>query len=1048
MVQTATLSSQALVFRHAAVMKAGEPSGLIEDPFTNLELYNPPVGTANSHLVLYINSLYADQPHIDVETIDVSAASKLQEDIKVSEAVNASPAVAATDARTTTDLGSDDFPVKGVAHEELYDEIMSENVKNVFLFWRQYDETKQLKELLQSHSIYDPGFAPCPFHPRHRCWSYECCFQRLDNFASYHDHTYTWVEMSSWIRIITDGPVAVLVMIAQMRLSSSDEPNASRSSDDPLLLGARPSGRSTAGSRYTSRSRSSQREQSPALSTEPDELLADEEDEDEIDKTATDEVMRAYTSNPRTQEWSEQHSNQSQPEPSSTEVRLLYTPDYPEVDGGQGVPYAEFVHVKHTVNGLANTMSALERKLDQLVNTLESHGRSNDSVSSRSGGGPQQAPPPPFPHFPERRTVKRGLRFTAQRRVRCYLKELIPKPDQTTPAVSEQERKEYADKVASGRCSEEAVTLENYRIDLGSTSNSPWNQSAGRVLVPYFVEKSGLSLDDHPGLHTMIIRAFSSHIDSIRDNHRYSRRATKDIRAPDIDRISNGYSEYLLYLHKNEAVCMGSCVTANASGRRAHGNGVQAAHYGRQARVRQMGGRRARGKTGGGRGERHGLGRRETGTSGRLGSSTTQARAAWCRKVQRATGGGSWAPRVVRGRVRGVRVCRAAWRGRAAGSSQGARGFLEASTAGRGQRAHDMSRASSATRGVNGYGAAQHGRKRHRHVHSGGKPGAGQGMCMASGSERCGCLPRVCARCPPQAWALCPPRAWVPVSRARYSPRDASIAAGVRALSASAVRAPARALPSAVRMLSPPCACLHHPSAERACPPCARARLHCPFASTARVGTGVERARVGMSTVSAVCARAVRPPHGHPHAAHRATRDASLAAGVPMLVPASVHGRRPTCAVRPPRGRPVRLARCLPRDASLATGVRCPYWCQPACTGAVPGVLTSCTGICIWVLRQACTSILVHRRMSAMPAGGGALATGWVCASVCMRVRVCAGGARMWVPIAGADALRACGSNGGGSGVKRRRERRKKAAGTALEVDVRLRGRLEWHRGW
>ncbi|KAJ7230751.1 hypothetical protein GGX14DRAFT_302805, partial [Mycena pura] len=63
--------------------------------------------------------------------------------------------------------------------------------------------------------------------------------------------------------------------------------------------------------------------------------------------------------------------------------------------------------------------------------------------------------------------------------------------------------------------------LENYRIDLGSTSNSPWNQSAGRVLVPYFVEKSGLSLDNHPGLHTMIICAFSSHIDSIRDNHRY-----------------------------------------------------------------------------------------------------------------------------------------------------------------------------------------------------------------------------------------------------------------------------------------------------------------------------------------------------------------------------------------------------------------------------------------------------------------------------------------------------------------------------------------------
>ena len=58
MVQTATLSSQASVSRDTAVMKAREPSGFIEetaDPFTDLELYNPPVGTTNLHLVLYIN---------------------------------------------------------------------------------------------------------------------------------------------------------------------------------------------------------------------------------------------------------------------------------------------------------------------------------------------------------------------------------------------------------------------------------------------------------------------------------------------------------------------------------------------------------------------------------------------------------------------------------------------------------------------------------------------------------------------------------------------------------------------------------------------------------------------------------------------------------------------------------------------------------------------------------------------------------------------------------------------------------------------------------
>jgi hypothetical protein len=152
----------------------------------------------------------------------------------------------------------------------------------------------------------------------------------------------------------TRGQISLFMSI------SSDEPNASRSSDDPLLLGARLSGRSTAGSRYTSRSRS-QREQSPACeanvpTTKSPSLtrslaflpnrtnswqmkkmrmvslaflrrlwsqMLEYNYAQEIDKTATDEVMRAYTSNPRTQEWSEQHSNQSQPEPSSTEVRLL-----------------------------------------------------------------------------------------------------------------------------------------------------------------------------------------------------------------------------------------------------------------------------------------------------------------------------------------------------------------------------------------------------------------------------------------------------------------------------------------------------------------------------------------------------------------------------------------------------------------------------------------------------------------------------------------------------------------------------------------------------
>jgi hypothetical protein len=102
------------------------------------------------------------------------------------------------------------------------------------------------------------------------------------------------------------------------------------------------------------------------------------------------------------------------------------------------------------------------------------------------------------------------------------MEDLIPKHLQLRPAVSEQERNDYAAKIASGSCSEEAVTLDNYRIDLGSTPTSAWNQSAGRVLVPYFTDKSGLSLKDHPGLYAMIISAFSSRLKSVRDDYRYS----------------------------------------------------------------------------------------------------------------------------------------------------------------------------------------------------------------------------------------------------------------------------------------------------------------------------------------------------------------------------------------------------------------------------------------------------------------------------------------------------------------------------------------------
>jgi hypothetical protein len=110
--------------------------------------------------------------------------------------------------------------------------------------------------------------------------------------------------------------------------------------------------------------------------------------------------MQAYATRRRTDhdEWT-----QDRADAHGSEVRSLYPPEYPEVDGEQGVPYAEFLHVKRTVNGLASTMSNLERKMDHLATCLESFRHSSDSASSKQGSGPP--PPPPFPNFSERRTL-------------------------------------------------------------------------------------------------------------------------------------------------------------------------------------------------------------------------------------------------------------------------------------------------------------------------------------------------------------------------------------------------------------------------------------------------------------------------------------------------------------------------------------------------------------------------------------------------------------------------------------------------------------------
>jgi hypothetical protein len=125
----------------------------------------------------------------------------------------------------------------------------------------------------------------------------------------------------------------------------------------------------------------------------------------EVDKSATNEAMHAFKTRRRTEEWTQDgaaHGSADHDAHGSAEVRSLYCPKYSEVYREQGVPYREFLFVKRTVNGLAGSMSNLERKMDRLVKSLESFERSNANASSNQSSGPP--PPAPFPNFPEQRT--------------------------------------------------------------------------------------------------------------------------------------------------------------------------------------------------------------------------------------------------------------------------------------------------------------------------------------------------------------------------------------------------------------------------------------------------------------------------------------------------------------------------------------------------------------------------------------------------------------------------------------------------------------------
>lgn len=97
------------------------------------------------------------------------------------------------------------------------------------------------------------------------------------------------------------------------------------------------------------------------------------------------------------------HDEHNHDKHNSAEVRLLHSPKYSEVNREQGIPYKEFLHIKRTVNGLAGSMSNLERNMDRLAKSLESLERSNASASS-SKQSSTLPPVAPFPNFPEQRT--------------------------------------------------------------------------------------------------------------------------------------------------------------------------------------------------------------------------------------------------------------------------------------------------------------------------------------------------------------------------------------------------------------------------------------------------------------------------------------------------------------------------------------------------------------------------------------------------------------------------------------------------------------------
>lgn len=106
--------------------------------------------------------------------------------------------------------------------------------------------------------------------------------------------------------------------------------------------------------------------------------------------------------------------------------------------------------------------------------------------------------------------------------IRARMKDFIRKEDPNPEIISLEERRQYEELRAAGQ-REEAMTEEDFRIDVLGSPKSPWNQSAARVFTRFFIDEN----DFPPTLevHTAIRNAVTAHIETIIRRYKQSHKS-------------------------------------------------------------------------------------------------------------------------------------------------------------------------------------------------------------------------------------------------------------------------------------------------------------------------------------------------------------------------------------------------------------------------------------------------------------------------------------------------------------------------------------------